>query len=266
MELGEKLRQARLEAGQSQRQLCGETITRNMLSQIEHGAARPSMETLKVLAARLGKPVSYFLDEDVVASPNQEIMESARRRYDAGDFAGTLDVLEGFQVPDEIFHREAALLTALARLGWAEELLETHRRPYAREILEKTITADLYCEKELEHRRLLLLCRLRETDLPSLDGELLIRAENALRAGNIRQAGHLLDAAEDRENVRWNFLRGQVSLAEKNFEAAARQFGTAEEIYPEQVIPCLEQCYRELGDYKRAYEYACKGRDDNTAR
>ena len=54
MSLGEKLRQARLEAGLSQRALCGEEITRNMLSQIEHGTARPSMDTLRALALRLG--------------------------------------------------------------------------------------------------------------------------------------------------------------------------------------------------------------------
>ena len=54
MELGEKLRQARMNAGLSQRQLCGEVITRNMLSLIEHGSAKPSMETLKLLADRLG--------------------------------------------------------------------------------------------------------------------------------------------------------------------------------------------------------------------
>ena len=34
MELGEKLLQARQEAGLSQRQLCGDVITRNMLSLI----------------------------------------------------------------------------------------------------------------------------------------------------------------------------------------------------------------------------------------
>lgn len=34
MELGQRLKQARLEAGMSQRQLCGDVITRNMLSQI----------------------------------------------------------------------------------------------------------------------------------------------------------------------------------------------------------------------------------------
>ena len=43
MELGEKLRLTRLEAGLSQRALCGDEITRNMLSRIENGAARPSM-------------------------------------------------------------------------------------------------------------------------------------------------------------------------------------------------------------------------------
>ena len=49
MELGEKLRQARIEAGLSQRELCGEEITRNMLSLIENGSAKPSMNTLKYL-------------------------------------------------------------------------------------------------------------------------------------------------------------------------------------------------------------------------
>ena len=70
MELGQKLRLARQEAGLSQRQLCGEVITRNMLSQIENGSAKPSMETLRYLAGRLGKSVSFFLEEDAVLSSN----------------------------------------------------------------------------------------------------------------------------------------------------------------------------------------------------
>ena len=67
MELGEKLKQARLEAGLSQRQLCGEEITRNMLSLIENGAAKPSMKTLQYLAGRLGKSVSFFLEEETLS-------------------------------------------------------------------------------------------------------------------------------------------------------------------------------------------------------
>ena len=83
MELGEKLKQARLEAGLSQRQLCGDAITRNMLSQIENGSAKPSMATLRYLAERLGKSVSFFLEEDAVLSPNQAVMAEIRTAYDA---------------------------------------------------------------------------------------------------------------------------------------------------------------------------------------
>ena len=86
MELGEKIKQARLEAGFSQRQLCGEEITRNMLSLIEHGSARPSMDTLRYLAGRLGKPVSFFLEEEAVISPNQDSMLQARAAYEAGNW------------------------------------------------------------------------------------------------------------------------------------------------------------------------------------
>ena len=35
---------------------------------------------------------------------------------------------------------------------------------------------------------------------------------------------------------------------------------SAEGTYPEQVIPKLELCYRELKDYQNAYLYACKQR------
>ena len=62
MELGQRIRRARLDAGLSQRQLCGEYITRNMLSLIENGSAKPSMDTLRYLSEKLHKPVSYFLE------------------------------------------------------------------------------------------------------------------------------------------------------------------------------------------------------------
>ncbi|MBQ9167969.1 MAG: helix-turn-helix transcriptional regulator, partial [Oscillospiraceae bacterium] len=86
MELGQRIRQARLEAGLSQRQLCGDEITRNMLSQIENGSAHPSMTTLRYLAERLGKSISYFLEEEAVTSPNQSVMAQARQSYDGADY------------------------------------------------------------------------------------------------------------------------------------------------------------------------------------
>lgn len=264
MELGEKLRQARLEAGLSQRQLCGDSITRNMLSLIENGSARPSMDTLKLLAARLGKSVSYFLEEDTLASPNTAVMEAVRQAFDAGDATAALRALEDYRRPDPVYDREAAMLRTLSQLALAERAIEETRYPYALELLKKAEGENVYCREELKRRRLLLLGRIPgqkvAAALPSLDQELLLRASEALASGARERAAQLLEAAEDRENPRWNLLRGTLWVEKGAFRKAVRCLHKAENAYPKETTPLLEQCYLELKDYKRAYEYACKGR------
>lgn len=261
MELGEKLRQARLEAGLSQRQLCGEDITRNMLSQIEHGSAKPSMKTLQVLAGRLGKRVSYFLEEEAVVSPNQQLMMDARQHFDAGDFAAAIHALAEYQSPDTVFDREMALLQVLSLLELARQALTEGRRVYAAGLLESAGISVPYCGDAVSRRRLLLLGQLSREPvsplLPSLDEELLLRAQEALQAENMEKAVHLLEAMDRRDTPRWHFLRGQCALAQKEYRSAAGYFHEAEAAFPKETAPMLEACYRELQDYRRAYEYAC---------
>ena len=261
MELGEKLRQARLEAGLSQRQLCGDTITRNMLSQIEHGTARPSMDTLLYLAARLGKPVSFFLEEDAVVSPNQTAMDAARRLYDAGEYDAMLSVLEEYRAPDPVFDREKALLTNLALLGLAEAAISEGRIPYARELLRQ-ITKQPYLDGEVQNRQALLLGKTdpSQGDYPSLDEELLIRGRSALAGGNLDRAAALLDAMEDHSSPQWQLTRGEICLRLGDYSQAAQYLHRAEETFPRDTAKLLEVCCRELGDFKQAYFYACKQR------
>ena len=95
------------------------------------------------------------------------------------------------------------------------------------------------------------------TALPDLDEELLLRAE---LTEDPRRAAALLDAAENRETPRWNLLRGRAYLEAEQYEEAARCLTAAEATYPKETIPQLDRCYRELEDYKKAYEYACKQR------
>ena len=266
MELGEKIRQARLEAGLSQRQLCEGAVTRNMLSQIENGSARPSMDTLKVFAARLGRTVSYFLEEDAVVSPNQQVMADARAAWAAGSGEGVLDALRAYREPDELFQPERELLTALATLAVAEEAVRQKKDVYARQLLEDLeISENCYCGTELRRRQMLLLgatapeklpkiCR----ELPGLDAELILRAGDALNRGDAQRSEQLLEAAEDKTDLRWNFLRGKTHLARGQFTKAAVCFLRVEETNPQECWPLLERCYRELGNYEKAYEYACK--------
>ena len=165
MHLGEKLRLARQEAGLSQRELCGDRITRNMLSQIENGSASPSVSTLRFLAQRLGKPVSFFLEEDGAVSCNLETMELARKAWDRGDFAQAAQALRDFREPDPVFQREWELLRLLTALALAEQALEEKREPYARELLEQAealLDRMAYALPELHRRSVLLRARLRD--------------------------------------------------------------------------------------------------------
>ena len=263
MELGEKLLCARQEAGLSQRQLCGERITRNMLSQIEHGTARPSMDTLKYLASRLGKPVSYFLDEEVVTSPNRQVILDARQALEAGDPAQARTLLAQYQPGDTVFLWEYRWLSAKTALAEAEKALAEGRPRYAQQLLEDGPVCGI---PELQRQRLLLLGRTGQDpaalcrELPSLDEELILRSRGAMADRDWDRAGKLLDAAEDRLSPRWNLLRGQVYLSLGAYPDAARCLHLAEETYPKETAPLLEHCFRELGDYKQAYEYACKQR------
>ena len=263
MELGQKIRQARLEAGLSQRQLCGDEITRNMLSLIENGSARPSMDTLRYLAGRLGKPITYFLEEQAVTSPNQALMEQAR----SANPAEAIVLLKTYQGPDPVFDRERWLLEALSCLALAEEVLADGRIGYAASLLEQAAKAGKhtpYYTEDMERRRLLLCHRAKVlpaqelvTILPDNAGELLLRAEAALTAGDAAQCGRILDAADTRQ-ADWYYLRAEACLVEKDYAAAAEHYQKAGET--PKIFARLEHCYRELEDYKMAYFYACKQR------
>ena len=135
MELGEKLRLARLEAGLTQRQLCGDTITRNMLSQIESGKAGPSVATLQYLA---------------------------RQAYAARNYEAVLQFLSQYQGADPLFDEEYSYLLALASLEQAGRCLEQGAPLEAEKLLEKLPRSSIYYREEMERRRKQLLRKTYE--------------------------------------------------------------------------------------------------------
>lgn len=270
MNLGEKLRIARQEAGLSQRQLCGDRITRNMLSQIEHGTAKPSMDTLQYLAARLEKPISWFLEENAVLSANRQIMEDARKAYDTGAYTAAWEILSCYRSPDKIFDREQRLLKVLLLLELTEQARCSGKIPYARELLEaleKALEDMVYPIPELSRRCLLLRSRIPGENLapiceklPDLDEELLLRSENALNQQQPDRAAEFLATAQNKEAPRWNLLMGKIQMRRRQYTPAAQHLQQAEAAFPQECWPLLEACFRELGDFQQAYRYACKQR------
>ena len=265
MELSQKLKQARLDAGLSQKALCGGRITRNMLSQIENGSARPSMDTLRYLAAQLGKPISYFLEDTAVTSPNQALMEQAR----SAEPSEALHLLGQYQSPDPTFDRERWLLEALSCMALAEDALRQRKPAYASTLLDRAAVAGSqtpYYTADNERRRLQLCWqageRLSEAQLPDLTEELLLRAESALREENYDRCAALLACATAKD-TQWHYMMGQMYFAQNAFAEARPHFEDAWDHAPAVCCSRLEDCCREMEDFAGAYFYACKLRELN---
>src|SRR5919198_2198718 len=62
LRLGERLRQLRVAAGMTQTELAGDRFSKEYVSQIERGKTRPTRETIKWLADRLGVDPSYLVN------------------------------------------------------------------------------------------------------------------------------------------------------------------------------------------------------------
>ena len=247
--------------GLSQRQLCGDVITRNMLSQIENGSARPSMDTLQYLAGVLGKPVSFFLEEET-ASANQKLIVKARSAFAEKQWVAVMVLLQDYAAPDPVFDGEYHLLGALTRLELAEAAIGEGKAAYAEVLLEQALEEGKQTPYyTFEVRRLCLLYKAR----PDCAGELckLLPPEPdrtlLLAAGNPDRAELILEA-DPQDNPYWHQLRGDVYFAQGRYCKARDHYEKVP--LSKQLLQKLEQCCKEQGDYKAAYEYACKLREE----
>jgi transcriptional regulator with XRE-family HTH domain len=60
--LGQKIRAVRIELRMTQEQLAGPELSKSYISELERGHRTPRLATLKLLARRLKRPVSFFLE------------------------------------------------------------------------------------------------------------------------------------------------------------------------------------------------------------
>jgi len=72
-QLGHRLREARVAAGLSQAQLGAPYYTRAHVSAIELGKIRPAMKSLAHMAAKVGKPASYFMEDAGIERARREL-------------------------------------------------------------------------------------------------------------------------------------------------------------------------------------------------
>ena len=279
MTLGEKLRQTRLERGLTQKQVCGDRLTRSMLSLIENGQAEPSMKTLDYLAAALGVTPGWLLADDASDAAAQRLPR-ARALLRGRDYAGCLALLE----PDAAAASDEELLllaeSAAALAGRA--LLEENIAEAAR---LAALAADwdrrsLYGSQERQLRALAVLARCKEGGAAAVEAyrKLYLQAPESVRYHLLLARYQLeqehLQAAEreiwsiaelpDEARAEYLILRGRIAARKEQFENAILYLQQAEQLEPLARILCrelyrtMELCCRETEDFRQAYAYAAK--------
>src|ERR1700674_1817006 len=116
------VKQARSDAGLSLAQVAGTELSRTAIYFVETGKAKPSMETLKLIASRTGRPLDYFLSGQTTRESRSTAgTEEIERLIVTGDPAGALanaEPLLGAEQDPEIAARIKFLMsTALLRLA-----------------------------------------------------------------------------------------------------------------------------------------------------
>lgn len=102
--LGKKLRERRKALRMTQADLCGDYITRNMLSRIETGMAHPSLDTLLYISDRLKMPVEYFTTTDKRSEAQYRRIETVieiRRLFATGQYHRCIDLALKIESDDD---------------------------------------------------------------------------------------------------------------------------------------------------------------------
>lgn len=136
MSLGERIRSSRKELGLTQAQLAGKELSKSFISLVETGRAKPSIQTLMRLAARLQKPVRYFLEEDAPLSRKalQIMLASAWVGLKRGEYT---QAAETFQQARDIVGKHDQAVEAECWIGLGSALAGLRQLDLARESVQR---------------------------------------------------------------------------------------------------------------------------------
>ena len=115
------VKQARSDAGLSLAQVAGSELSRTAIYFVETGKAKPSMDTLKLIALRTGRPLDYFLSRSDLEPRSTPGTEEIERPIVTGEAAAALakaePALEGERNPEIGARIKFLMATAHLRLA-----------------------------------------------------------------------------------------------------------------------------------------------------
>lgn len=296
--LGERIKEARIEKKLTQKEVSGDFITRNMLSQIENGLASPSIKTIEYLAKKLENPVAYFMDAMVDEDLNHDSqifeLDNLINRYLKNDWDGCIKGLDKIikDIDTErtlVKLREVYLLMYLCLANKGFESFHENKLKIAQEHFKKAIFYDnktLYDDKYLKSKILMYLTRIslkfnniEEAENYNIEYENLLSLKE-LTVQNFFIKGEILYKKEEYEKIivltqninnddikeigAYYFLLGRVLYKQGDFNKAIDSFIICYEKWKDtdksivDLNKYISDCYSKIGNFEKAYEFLKK--------
>lgn len=126
IELGRKIKEARISKKMTQSEVVGNFITRNMLSQIESGNASPSIKTLEYISGVLNIPLNQLMSEDeyIPSDSNSTAFNTylkAKSLFKSEKYAEALNCLNTINDDSSPLYDEVIFITAKCYYYMAEK-------------------------------------------------------------------------------------------------------------------------------------------------
>lgn len=278
MTIGEKIKSLRNERSMTQTELAGDQITRNMLSLIESGNAQPSLSTILYIAQKLGVPAGYLLADEEGEYIYKKNMSIARIRKALlnREYSLCRELCENIIYSEQ--DDEILMILAECALGIAKELffegkLKSACREFERacEYSEKTVYSDgricaeatVYCTYMYKVSQTLFAeCDADTSLLPMSVSDSFCRYALIVEGLERGELSYAEEYAE-REDFLSRHIHAKISMKNGDFRSAHEelmQILNGDENMCGAVMYDafreLEQCCREIGDFKGAYEYS----------
>jgi len=277
MTIGDKIKALRLSKKMTQAALCGDVITRNMLSRIENNVALPSLTTLQHLADVLGVSAGYFLDAANDPFPYQKLVliEAIKDAYRNEDYTRVLSMTASLDRDDEIAYIEASSFYALADEAYRKNELTTAESLF--EMAKEAAAESLYAEETIFKKSEYYLSLIRRTlnsKLPELSLEeneyfgneiecyLYLYMLTVTKTQRYDLAAAIYDTIKFRSTLFRKHINARLSMLTRNNSRAA---SLLDELYEEikesecdpifaiNVLTDRETVAGLLGDYEAAY-------------
>lgn len=284
MDIGKRIKEIRVGKLMTQSQLAGDEITRNMLSRIENGAALPSLGTVMYLADRLGVPAGVLLsDEDGEYNFKKSgLIKKIKDLYLQRQYELCLDMCIDAKADED---DEICYIAANCCIRLSEESLILGHLYSARELIDdalaysKKTVYDVSC---VTAKAQVLLDFLKgispmldlEFDrMPAFRAKMIAASSSFCRYINVLRSmekgvefanEYLLEESDCKgkySDLYCKHIEAKIKMSEGEYETAQKILvslldfeGMTLKLLVYLLVSDLEICYKEIGDFKGAYE------------